>query len=121
MIAWSSNQNANRPILPPNPAAIYRRSINCYSCNRAYVAVGGRGQGQVVSHRKQQSELRKWLMQRRKHKRLRFASESELLEQTRLSVEYSKQLLRDTQNVLAENALLREHLWKLRKHLRNSN
>jgi hypothetical protein len=52
---------------------------------------------------------------------MRFATESELLEQTRLSVEYSKQLLRDTQNVLAENALLRKQLWKLRKQLHISN
>jgi hypothetical protein len=60
-------------------------------------------------------------MQRRKHKRLRFASESELLEQTRLSVEYSEQLRRDTENVLAENARLRKQLIKLRKVLHNSN
>jgi hypothetical protein len=91
-------------------AAIYHRSINCYSCDWSYDVES--------SHRKQRSELRKWQMRRRKHRRLRLASESELLEQTRLSVEYSKQLLRDTQNVLAENVRLRRQLGKL---LRNSN
>jgi hypothetical protein len=55
------------------------------------------------------------------HRRRRLASKSELLEQTRLSVEYSKQLLRDTRNVLAENVRLRRQLEKLRKVLRNSN
>jgi hypothetical protein len=59
-------------------------------------------------------------MQRNKHSGKRLTSEAALLEQTRLAIEDAKQLLHDTMNVLAENALLRKQLRKLKKLLHNS-
>ena len=57
-------------------------------------------------------------MRKSKHTKLRLATKSELLEQARLAVEDSRQLLRDTKKVIAENERLRR---QLRKLLRNSN
>jgi hypothetical protein len=48
---------------------------------------------------------------------MRLAVESELMEHARLSIEYSRQLLRDTENVIAENARLRRKLTKLVRDL----
>ncbi len=57
-------------------------------------------------------------MRKSKHTKLRLATKSELLEQARLAVEDSRQLLRDTKKVIAENERLRR---QLRKLLRDSN
>jgi transcriptional regulator of met regulon len=57
-------------------------------------------------------------MQRRKHKRLRFATESELLEQTRLVTETAKDVVRDLKKVMAESHRIRKLSQKAR---RNSN
>jgi hypothetical protein len=57
-------------------------------------------------------------MQRKTHRRKRLTGDPQLLESIRIAVADSRQLLRDTKIVLAENALLRKQLKKL---LRNSN
>ncbi|MGA2139099.1 MAG: hypothetical protein ABSH14_09595 [Verrucomicrobiia bacterium] len=57
-------------------------------------------------------------MQRKTHRRKRLTGDPQLLESIRIAVADSKQLLRDTKKVIAENGRLRK---KLKKLLRNSN
>jgi hypothetical protein len=56
-------------------------------------------------------------MQRKGHRRRRLADELERVEQTCLVIETSKQLLRDSKKVLAENQRLRK---QMRELFRNS-